>query len=1033
MAQRQPTAAACGSPQSWLSLAGVPKMMADALQALATARPRQPREFLAEFFAAPSEVQPHAPSAPCGEGECPLGPLCPAAAALREALRQLGEQREQLRRAEAPHAARVITAQQVAAGAAREGDGCGGALLLTETVAALRAWGLAQAQGEAVEVQLRDQSRAQEELTRERDYVRCMGDNGERIGEWAEYCQVRDKYQELRANESESSPWEAKQRVQLWNKLCRWPRQRVLLSYGRREERLSERIQALRSSRAEAAAAVEHMRGRFRTLRDQAQTLIGPTLGRSLATYSAVFAEVHKAEPDALAAIADAAADVNRGADPSLLRQRGEGPPTELAFLRGLYAEGATLSARGALEEALREAAGAALAAGHECTVVGAAMKAPERSLQKTMEEYSGDYSRLCDIVRGSLVCETAAGVQVALRHLSTSPALRLLRVKNRLDPAFDAEPSGGYRDVLVNCVLPPSEHVAELQLHVARLAGVKSGGGHAVYSIARSLHLNTQSSQVFHGACTEDVVARIASGAIREAAFDETELAPDMQRAIAAALVQPQCALRELSLAACANFTEAFCLDLPEGFTNSSVHKVTLTDNDKLSCLPPGAWRLCNVEWDEEWRRRVTDEVLAGAASAPGRTELDVRKCCLVTEAGLIRAVAAMGNLAVLRIEQLCDRFSSDGVARALEAARRPLRSVYLRRALREIPLDDAVLRALGPRGRCLEVCDLCHGQGASQVTDDGVAALAKGCPVLNVLNLDGAKEITDAAVQALCAADCHRTLRDLRLRGCKNITNAAAAALAAACPQLEHVDLSGRADQHTKKLINPKVTDDGVAALAQGCKGLRTVHLPTRCTDVGLLQLAQLRRLEMVSMKRCPDITAAGIHQLVRDSASGLKQGSVLGSAERIADEESSAVLRRCRENYYCTHQATRGVYVRQPLWSCSCNSFASLKGFCTGCAVRCHQGPRHQLRAPRWTRCFCDCGAADGTYAVRCTAAEHQVRSRLLEGRLLAAWWTTRNIASAQLLRRVMEYMVGGAPQAAREVERILSKMPRQGSDE
>ena len=58
-----------------------------------------------------------------------------------------------------------------------------------------------------------------------------------------------------------------------------------------------------------------------------------------------------------------------------------------------------------------------------------------------------------------------------------------ILRIKNRLDPSFDAGPGGGYRDVSMNLEWPrPGHarggHVVELQLNVQGIFDLKKGGG---------------------------------------------------------------------------------------------------------------------------------------------------------------------------------------------------------------------------------------------------------------------------------------------------------------------------------------------------------------------------------------------------------------------------------------------------------------------------------------------------------------------------------------------------------------------------
>ena len=74
-----------------------------------------------------------------------------------------------------------------------------------------------------------------------------------------------------------------------------------------------------------------------------------------------------------------------------------------------------------------------------------------------------------------------------------------MLRVKNRMDPGWDAGAGGGYRDVLINLQISTEQtrwlrvhrHVCELQLSLRCLAEVKSDEGHRNY-----VHFRNQCGQ---------------------------------------------------------------------------------------------------------------------------------------------------------------------------------------------------------------------------------------------------------------------------------------------------------------------------------------------------------------------------------------------------------------------------------------------------------------------------------------------------------------------------------------------------------
>ena len=108
---------------------------------------------------------------------------------------------------------------------------------------------------------------------------------------------------------------------------------------------------------------------------------------------------------------------------------------------------------------------------------------------------------------------------------------------------------------------------------------------------------------------------------------------------------------------------------------------------------------------------------------------------------------------------------------------------------------------------------CDRrCEGVG-----DDGIVAIAAGCPHLLNLNLSYCTAITDASLQAI-GHHSHQLL-NLEVRGCEKLTSVGLVALAAGCSSLRELDIK-RCRQ---------VGDMGVLAVAKCCVDLRQVDTPT------------------------------------------------------------------------------------------------------------------------------------------------------------------------------------------------------------
>lgn len=99
----------------------------------------------------------------------------------------------------------------------------------------------------------------------------------------------------------------------------------------------------------------------------------------------------------------------------------------------------------------------------------------------------------------------------------------------------------------------------------------------------------------------------------------------------------------------------------------------------------------------------------------------------------------------------------------------------------------------------------------GCFKVTNASIAAIGRACPSLEELLLVDCVRVGDGAVKAV-AAGCPR-LKELRLVGCERVTSNSITAVAHKCPQLEILDL------HELE----RAYDSAFLALAEGCPRLR------------------------------------------------------------------------------------------------------------------------------------------------------------------------------------------------------------------
>ena len=160
-------------------------------------------------------------------------------------------------------------------------------------------------------------------------------------------------------------------------------------------------------------------------------------------------------------------------------------------------------------------------------------LKAKERATVKTQEKYGGDYSCLTDLARMTFECANIAVALAVLTFIHEHRDWTIIRIKNRLDQAYDASPTGGYRDMLINAIHRDHRHYVEIQVTLASLLAIKKSGGHAVYKLARLLELNERTTTVFNGQPTEQTVADIAAGLVRDITIHSVPLEPKLRDAL--------------------------------------------------------------------------------------------------------------------------------------------------------------------------------------------------------------------------------------------------------------------------------------------------------------------------------------------------------------------------------------------------------------------------------------------------------------------------------------------------------------------
>lgn len=126
--------------------------------------------------------------------------------------------------------------------------------------------------------------------------------------------------------------------------------------------------------------------------------------------------------------------------------------------------------------------------------VILAPIKGIERSTQKVEQKYDGDWNRLQDTVRGTVVVPTLDDMPAAveaLRARAEKAGWTIRKAESRWDdppPPHNTGPTpAGYRDAAV-ALIAPNGLVTELQFNTAPMMRAKQGEGHTLYEESRTL-----------------------------------------------------------------------------------------------------------------------------------------------------------------------------------------------------------------------------------------------------------------------------------------------------------------------------------------------------------------------------------------------------------------------------------------------------------------------------------------------------------------------------------------------------------------
>lgn len=114
------------------------------------------------------------------------------------------------------------------------------------------------------------------------------------------------------------------------------------------------------------------------------------------------------------------------------------------------------------------------------------AVKKYQRAVEKVYRSYSGDASKLIDLVRSSITCGTLDSIIEIIKRIRDDPNIRILQIKNRFRPHYVSSESAGYRNVALSLRIDDAttkkfkveKHVCELQVGLQVMDDVKQHVG---------------------------------------------------------------------------------------------------------------------------------------------------------------------------------------------------------------------------------------------------------------------------------------------------------------------------------------------------------------------------------------------------------------------------------------------------------------------------------------------------------------------------------------------------------------------------
>lgn len=113
----------------------------------------------------------------------------------------------------------------------------------------------------------------------------------------------------------------------------------------------------------------------------------------------------------------------------------------------------------------------------------GTRLKSMASAQRKLRDELNGDYTKILDVMRATVVYKTVEESRQGLARFIAENRNNIVRIKDRQENPV----GGGYRDILVN-FRTPNGVIAELQFNTKNMLDAKNGEGHKLYERLRTM-----------------------------------------------------------------------------------------------------------------------------------------------------------------------------------------------------------------------------------------------------------------------------------------------------------------------------------------------------------------------------------------------------------------------------------------------------------------------------------------------------------------------------------------------------------------